>query len=79
MTMTSCSWIYTSISPEILTDCNTRMNVQLESIKTWHADGRNSRSLIEDCVRLKVITDAIEFQLSETEHRIISFKVGFNE
>jgi len=30
--------------------------------------------MIEDCVRLTVIRSAIEFQLRETEHRLISFK-----
>jgi len=30
--------------------------------------------MIEDCVRLSVIRSAIEFQLRETEHRLISFK-----
>ena len=33
--------------------------------------------MIEDCVRLTVIRSAIEFQLRETEHRLISFKETF--
>ena len=51
------------------------LNKLTKMFQTWYTDSNQSRSVVEDCVRLKVIIDALEFQLNEQEHRLISFKV----